>query len=245
MLAYDLPVRRDGSRGTDFVTAGTTPLGAGAWLSIVPSTFVVRAGTETPVHVRVAVPANAEGGDHLAGVRYVVGPTDESGAVSVRFAIDTFYFVQVGAIARRDLDVSVRPLDRLHWRGGSIAWAVTVRNRGNVHETITGQLRVDGYVGSVPTQRLRGGILLPGESRTERVTASVRDAPDVLKATATVLHGGVSDAPVRSTSRAKAIFVAPWWLLALIVAALALVWWRLASRPRASSAEDAMPIAIL
>lgn len=243
LRAYDFPVRTGGSRSTDFVAAGSTPLGAGTWLTFAPRTFVVRAGAERPVRVRVAVPPDAEDGDHLGGLQYVVEPTEGAGAVSIRAAIDTYYFVQVGADAQRDLRVSVRPLDRWRWRGGRVEWAVTIENHGNVHETVTGQLRFDGRLGSVPTRRLRGGVLLPGERRTERLTAQVRDAPDVISARATVLHEPGSGEAVRSHARAHVVLVTPWWLVVLVVAALAIVWWRVASRVRASSADDPLPIA--
>ena len=236
---HDSPVRRGGSMSFDFVEAGTRPTGLGAWLTVAPRAFVLQAGTEQRVKVHVRVPAATDPGEYFGGVAFLATPLDAPGAISIRFEVKDIFLLTVGGIPKRDLRVEVHPPARWALRGGRSAWVVTLRNRGRGHEVFAGQLRFSGRFGSAPTARLRSGVLLPGETRSQRITADVRDAPDLIVAKATIRREDGPD--VRADS--ESMVVLPWWFALLVVAGCSLAWWRLRRRARWSSDEDGMPIA--
>jgi hypothetical protein len=82
-------------------------------------------------------------------------------------------------------------------------------------------------------------VLLPGETRSQRVSAVVRDAPDTIVARATVER---TDGPTVK-AKSKAMVVLPWWFLLIVIMAVMLAWWRLRRRAQRSSDGDGLPIA--
>ena len=125
--------------------------------------------------------------------------------------------VEAGALVgsgdfQRDVDVTVTPDQRWHWRGGASRWTVRIHNAGDVHENVSGSLQVEGLLADGRRQPLRPGILLPGETRTQHVTVDLRDAPALLTGTARVRLDDHPDA----TESSERVVVLPWWLLVLL-----------------------------
>jgi hypothetical protein len=103
---------------------------------------------------------------------------------------------------------------------------VHVRNEGDVHEPISGRVKLDGVFGGSSSTRLDAGILFPGEERTERVGFDLRSAPDLLRATARI---DLDDAPA-VVDDAPSVIVLPIWVLVLLAVAILVVVLRLRSR---------------
>lgn len=111
-------------------------------------------------------------------------------------------------------------------------WDVELRNAGNSHEAFSGVLVLDGVAGRAGRRAIDNGVLLPGESRRFPVSVDLRDAPDVVRATARIDRDGaqrVSDAASRTV-------VLPWWILLVLVVAAVSIGWRLHARRRSDRA---------
>ncbi|MCW2949126.1 MAG: hypothetical protein JWN41_139 [Thermoleophilia bacterium] len=235
----DIPMRRHGSRSIELVQPGTTDRGAGSWITVTPATFVLRAGKEQKVSLHITVPRDVSAGEHMGGARFLVEATGKRNTIEIGTEIPAYVFVAVAGTTSHRMQVVTKPVDGFRWSGGRVAWDVAVHNAGNVHETYSGQLHIRGHAGGDARVSIRGGILLPGESRTERLVADVREAPNVFDAKTTIHREAADTVRADSTS----VFVLPWWLLAVVIGAFVVIRSRVASRVRRSSADDALPIA--
>lgn len=213
-----------GSRAFRYLPVGEAPRGAGGWIRpIVPRTFTIPPFEQQELDIVVDVPADAGAGGHYAAIMFSApDPRPDS---QVRFDVNqpVAIFITVSGEFEHDLRVTATPTDRWRWHGGRTTWDVHLRNEGDVHEPISGRVRVDGVFGGATSARLDAGILFPGEERTQRVDFDVRSAPDLLRATARV---DLDDAPTAADD-APSVVVLPIWVLVLLAVAIVIVVLRL------------------
>lgn len=227
----DLRRRRDGSASTEVAPAGSQPRGAGTWMSSTdtPHEFVLEPGTQREMAIRVQVPKDAAPGGWYGAVQLLADPVAPTAAITVRTATETVFLVTVPG-GRRRLDVDVDGPSGIRWHGGQATWTVRIHNDGSIHESIAGDVLLDGVLSHPQRHKLRARLLLPGETATQRIPVDLRDAPDLARARAHVARGEV-DASVGGSravdARSGRLLVLPWWLLALVAAASAAVAWRL------------------
>jgi hypothetical protein len=218
----DLAPRSGQSESVEFTEPGEAERGIGSWTSVAPKAFELAAGTERLVAIRIRVPADAGAGGWYGAIQIRVTPTDPPATIQVTPEVPVVLLVTVAGEIKRKLDVSVSPSSRFFWRGGDAEWTVRMKNDGDVHENVSGTLRLEGLVAADARVRLDAGILLPGEERTRTYQFELRDSPDVLQATARVTR---DDAP-RVNAQSRRAIVIPWWILALICIAAAIITWR-------------------
>jgi hypothetical protein len=130
ILVEDVSQRPDGT--LTYAPASGSRFSASSWVSVTPKTFSGAPDRVQPVQFHVAVPANAEPGDHLTSL--TVQRLGGSGAAATATAIQ--------AVSVR---LTIRVEGRLHpaaeitalevpgiAAGGPVSVATTVRNSGNV-----------------------------------------------------------------------------------------------------------------
>lgn len=232
--AHDLRAGDRGSTAAEFIEPGTGERGAGRWVRVAPEEFELDAGTQQLVRLSVEIPRDARPGGHYAGVRFITDQAGPTGDVATTAEVDALVLVTVAGGYDHDLRVRAIATDGWRWRGGRASWEVELHNAGDVHEVISGKLAVDGMLSGVREIPMRPAILLPGERRTQRFDVDLREAPDRVVATAAVRADG-ADEPQRTA--APAVYVLPWWLLAVAVLVVALVTWRVRTVRRWEQAE--------
>lgn len=218
-----------GSTAFTFAPIGDAPRGAGAWIRpISPAKFSIPPFQQQELDVVIDVPTDAGAGGHFAAIMFVAPDPRPDSQVRFEVRSPVVYFVTVRGEFERDVRVTAAPADRWLWKGGRATWDVRVRNEGDVHEPISGRMKLDGVFGGSTSSRLDAGILFPGEERTQRVEFDLRSAPDLLRGQARVdlndQGAVVDDAP--------AVFVLPIWVIVLLAVALVVVIVRLRTRGR-------------
>ncbi len=209
-----------GSRAFSYQPVGEALRGAGAWIQpIEPATFTIAPFEQETLDVVVNVPKDAGAGGHYAAIMFTA-PDPRPGS-QVRFEVrqPVAFFFTVSGPFERDVRVTAAPTDRWRWHGGRATWDVHIRNEGDVHEPISGRMRVDGVFGGATSARLDAGILFPGEARTERVSFDLRSAPDLLRGQARV---DLDEAPAE-VDDAPSVVVLPIWVLVLLGVAVLVV----------------------
>ena len=215
------------STAFSYLPIGDAPRGAGSWIEpITPASFPIPARDQVELDIVVNVPPDAGAGGHFAAIEFTApDPRPDS---EVRFEVrqPVPIFFTVSGEYERDVRVTATPTDRWRWRGGRATWDVRVRNEGDVHEAISGRLRLDGVFGGSGSARLDAGILFPGEERTQRISFDLRSAPDLLRSQARV---DLDDAPT-AVDDAPSVVVLPIWVLVLLAVAIIVVIARIRMR---------------
>ncbi len=224
-----------GSTAFSYLPIGGAPRGAGEWVRpIAPTRITIPALEQVELDVVVQVPEDAGAGGHFAAIMFRAPDPRPDAEVSFEVRQPVALFFTVSGDFERDVRVTATPTDRWRWKGGRATWDVHVRNEGDVHEPISGRVRVDGIFGGASSRRLAAGILFPGEERTQQVSFDLRSAPDLLRSQARVdlddARSVVDDAP--------SVFVLPIWVLVLIAAACIVIVARIRLRGRRHGAPD-------
>ncbi|MCW2956473.1 MAG: hypothetical protein JWO69_1342 [Thermoleophilia bacterium] len=229
--AGDIAPRTNGAGGQPVVAdaPGTRPRGAGDWLELTPTSWRLAAGKEQRVRVRVRVPDDAPLGGNFATVTFQIDAVgNDAGTVPVTAEVGTTLLFTVAGDYRRSLEASLAADDTWRWGGGRTTWLLELRNEGDLHETVSGSVEVDGMLAAPARVPIAAGIILPGETRTQVVQVELREAPDWLSAEARVeLEAGADVA-----ADADRVVVMPWWLLVAGAAVVGVVAWRLRTRRR-------------
>lgn len=216
-----------GSTAFRYLPAGDAPRGAGEWIRpITPERITIPALDQVELDVVVDVAADAGAGGHFAAIMFTAPDPRPDAELSFEVRQPVAFFFTVSGEFQRDVRVTAEPADRWRWSGGRTTWDVHVRNEGDVHEPISGRLRLDGVFGGTSSSRLDAGILFPGEERTQQVSFDLRSAPDLLRAQARVdlddARSKVDDAP--------SVIVLPIWVLVLTALALIVIVARIRTR---------------
>ncbi|WP_435736656.1 hypothetical protein V5D56_18080 [Cellulosimicrobium sp. PMB13] len=232
---------RTGQDGTPAAAlAADEPEGAAAWVTLDAATVTVDPGASATVPFRVAVPADAEPGDHTFAL--LTAWKDDQGGLSVDRRLGTVVDVRVAGPVRPTLaveDLQVRADEALSpasTRGVTLRY--TLVNSGNVRVRAQASVELRDLLGrdvggSPPTTTTaaheEGVELLPGDR--VRVTTSIEDvaAPALhLRARLTVAPVVVdreppSPDPVPAIATAGTVVV-PWAALAALLLLAGVLW---------------------
>jgi hypothetical protein len=225
----DMQEGRGNSRALDYVPAGEAPRGAAEWIQAIrPAAFDIEAGEERAIPVTIEIPQDAGAGGHYAALVFTAKDPDAGSQVPIDLRTPVPVLLTVRGQFERDLRISLHPDGHWRWRGGTHTWIVDLRNEGDVHEVYGGRVRIDGLLSGARSRTMRPGILLPGEHRRVRMTFELRDAPDIVGANLRVERDPGD--PIEDD--ASRVFVLPWWLLLVLIAAISIIAWRLRTRDR-------------
>ncbi|MDR0366946.1 MAG: hypothetical protein LBH68_09000 [Bifidobacteriaceae bacterium] len=218
---------------------------AGTWVKI-ESEVEVPAGETVVVPFEVVVPANAEPGDHAAGVAAALVRTGqgEDGSADVgvvsRFGVRVMIRVSgelKPGLEIHQLDASYQ-LARSPLRPGAMVARFELVNTGNARLQVTGTVTVQGHTVQWPSAGANRIELLPGEARRVeaavgqvwplfRVKTSVEAVPQV------VALEGVEVPSLPPVLANLTVWAFPWPQLAVLVGVALIAWAWLAGRSRA------------
>ncbi|WP_341941169.1 hypothetical protein [Microbacterium sp. LWH10-1.2] len=231
----------------DMLPSDQESVAAGTWISL-PDEVSVPAGGAVVVPFTVAVPDNAEPGDHAAGVAASVLSIQRDDAGGTGVGVESRVGIKVmtrvtgeiaPAFAVRNLSADYE----MTWnpfRAGSATVSFDVANTGNTRLDAAGELSIAGQTIAFPAEGERRQEILPGESRTFTITV-----PDVWPLVA--VGGDLRITPSSSTlagdplavdasTTSVTVWAMPWPQLGLLAGAalliLALLWNRIRSRRR-------------
>jgi len=150
---------------------------AGTWIDIAEE-VTVGAGQSEVVPLRITVPAQAEPGDHLAGVAASV-LSSRSAADGTDIGVESRVGVKVTTRVTGELApaVAVGPVSSTYegsWnplRPGRVLTTFEVTNEGNTRVSIAGGASAGTGAAAFPAEGERLGELLPGDTR--RVSVAV------------------------------------------------------------------------
>ena len=210
--------------------SAAAPTDAGSWIVLEDGSarmqFDLGPGENRPVRFTLAVPDNANPGDHVGGL--IVSAQSPSNQILVDRRVGTRLYTRVAGDLQSLLSItgmtatynpSLNPFD------GSTSLTLTVTNQGNVALAPTLVLSMKSFFGSELTARRLETLdeLLPGASRTVTYdlgpvgqyvyvvpAASLYSRGDQTGAT-----GAVPDAP--QVDREVGVWAIPWILVALLV----------------------------
>jgi hypothetical protein len=235
----------------DLLPGGEVPVDAGSWVTLDAATIVVEPGRTVDVPFAVAVPADAEPGDHAGGIvtSLVTTGRDATGSpVRVDRRLGSRVYVRVDGPLRPELEVrnlAVRYDSSLSpFVAGSLTVDYSVANTGNVRLQASQRLRA-----SAPFGLLRRSVspedlpeLLPGNSITmsERVGGVVptfRTDVDVALAPYSDDFGDFGTALDVERSSTQ-VTTTPWSQLVVLAAVLSAVTWLMWRRRHRRTSED-------
>ncbi|MEK8104117.1 hypothetical protein NKG94_01455 [Micromonospora sp. M12] len=102
------------------------------WVTVGPKRFRLAPGATEPVDLRIAVPPNAEPGEHQVAVIFSAPPPAGAPAMSIRRSVGAPVYVTVPGDAIES--VQVTEVDAPGFAlGGPLALTATVRNVGTLH----------------------------------------------------------------------------------------------------------------
>lgn len=220
--------RPDGSQV--YTPASGSRHSASSWVGVSPADFAGGPDRTQPIRFQVAVPANAEPGDHLASLTVQrLGGRGAAATASAVEAVSVRQTIRVRGRLRPRATIAAIEVPGIA-DGGPVSVATTVRNSGNVILDFDGPNRGGVTIrdGSDEEAKLApfGGQLFPGQTR--EFVSRWEDPPLLgdFEALASV-HTGAD--PAR---RAESFWVIPWreiaavLLLIVAVTLLALGWRR-------------------
>jgi hypothetical protein len=241
--AYNTPL--DGSFA--LLLRKDTPKDAGRWIRLGYTKLSVGKNQRIALPFEIDVPANAEPGDHAAGIVVEdVNPpkaANNGKGVVVQQRVATRVYIRVAGPLQPALEVTKIAM-RTHksqlapWgQGASAQVGFIVKNTGNVRLTSTAQLTMKGLLGrTLKTFKVHQlPELLPGG--TVAITEQWNGLPWLNRVSAQV-HVVSLDKSVDIT-RSKTFWLGPWWIIPVIVGILLLFlgwrWWRRRRRNRAEN----------
>lgn len=232
------------SRGVlDVLLADQPSTGIGAWVEIDADELVVPAGESVEVPFTLAVPADAEPGDHAGGIVTSLLSRNEQGVSTDRRLGSRIHLRVDGelspALAIEQLEVgyagTANPLDT-----GRARLDLEVVNVGNARVGGEATVRVTGPFGLATRTEIVGiPELLPGDRVP--VTVELTDVPPAFRLRAETTVTGlvaVTGDPIEPVVATASTAAVPWPQLALLVLLVAFVvlWrWRVARREAATA----------
>ncbi|GEL97785.1 DUF916 domain-containing protein [Cellulomonas terrae] len=231
--------------------ASRTSTAAGTWIDLVDS-VTVPAGATSTVPFTITVPADAEPGDHAAGVAAsVVSTSTGAGGASVGVESRVGFRVMTrvsGTLAPGATIENVTSSYRSSWNPfapGDLTVELDVVNTGNTRLRVTGVVTAGGRATTFPSKE-QPQELLVGDTR--RLVVSVADVwPSVLVPVSVTVDPQVvvvsGEAPaLASIGSGTTAVVMPWPQLMVLVGVssvvVALVWQRRQSRRRLHALLD-------
>jgi hypothetical protein len=204
---------------------GSSPWGAGAWITPKISSLTLPATTLVSVPFSVLVPHDADPGSH-EGAILVTATASEAQAVAIQTGLVSQIGIVVEGKVIRDGSLEHGDGPRFVHGGGDAIWTSTWANTGNVSDHISATLDVrNSFTGKLVSRTaFRKGRVLRGSARA--VKLAWRDAPWFGRYRATMRV--TTDAGTHVVRYGAVWAVPPTWflLLALFAVALPFVgWW--------------------
>jgi hypothetical protein len=193
---------------------------AGGWIDLAVDTIVIPPRGVARIPFRITVPADPPGGSAFAAVGTLSRTSTDTGDTSlgVETIVASLVLLQLPGEASPDLRLREVQAPRLRWERESWTLAAFVDNDGNLQGATQGRVRLRSIFGNeVASLGVQTRTILPGGR--ERIEATWDRVPwiglyrwDLRVAT---------DEP-RASATARGWFVAlpPWWVLAIVGAAL-------------------------
>jgi len=197
---------------------GTSPFSASNWVSVTPRAFAGGPNRTQPIDFRIAVPANAEPGDHVTSFSVARLPTGHNTTVGPVEAIAVRMDAHVSGPLKPAAKIT--SLEAPSITGTSpVTVTASVKNTGNVRLDFDHRNKGSVAVLSGSDQKAAtdfSGILYPGQSRTFELSWDNPPLFGHFTASASVDEGR------HVASASKSIWFVPWRQLgALILVALA------------------------
>lgn len=210
--------------------AENRPAGAGTWITPAQGTVTVAPGAGVDVPVTITVPADAEPGDHAAGVIASVATVqaDASGRlVQVDRRIAARAYFRVAGPLHPGLQIDdVRisydnPGNPFPGAGATVTYRV--RNTGNARVSAQAEVKVEGPLGWQLGGPTRENVteLLPGAELTRSAHFDGVFPAGQLTASVTVRAGQAPQGaavPPTATTRTASVWAVPWALVAALLA---------------------------
>jgi len=233
------------------------PAGAGAWITVGASTVTVPPQSTqgigyTVVPITVTIPADAEPGDHVAGVvtsltsQGTAAGKDQSATINLEQRVGLRVYVTVSGPATPGLVITnvkaaYHPAKVLGLAGaGSASITYTLTNTGNTRLSVLPTSAASGPfgLGKVSATGKQIDELLPKASVTQTVELSAvwPLVADTVRITAAATTPVAGNAPGLTAPTANAVMWAvPWAYLALLVLIVAGRWWLRHRRQRSAA----------
>ena len=192
-----------------------TPYSAVGWLTVTPAHATLAPGTRAQFTVHLAVPGNADPGDHDVAISFVAPPANASGNIRIAEAVGVTAVITVpGTTVNR---VAVTRVQTSGFSGGGpITLTATVQNTGTVHRTFDNALDPLSAHANGTTIDFGHTAVLRGATRI--VTATWNSPPVFC-----VCHISVTipNAGGRPSTASATVVVLPVYGIAITLAALA------------------------
>ena len=161
-----------------------------SWATVEPGRASVAPGTETPVAVTIAVPADAPSGEHYGAVFAELPPGGGDTNVVNRVGIRIYLTVGEGKAPKTDFEIAAVTAGRDKDKRPIVE--TRVRNTGERAVVLTGELKLEEGPGGLTTKPYNiplGTSVAPGESAPVQAVldAGLPDGP--WKATVTIRSG--------------------------------------------------------
>ncbi|SFR70312.1 protein of unknown function [Agromyces sp. CF514] len=233
----------------DMLPSDQESVDAGTWIDLPESVTVPPSGTVV-VPFTVAVPENAEPGDHAAGIAAsVLSLKQGDGAgVGVESRVGFRVMTRVtGELAPAYAVTNVETGYTTSWnpiRPGSIDVSFDVVNEGNTRLAVAGVLEIAGRSIAFPGANERPQEILPGESRSFSLAVDqvwpLLALPGEIELAPTVTTAGGEETAVSPSSTGVFVWAVPWPQLLVVVGTALLVTALLWRRGRSRRRLDAM-----
>ncbi|MGW5050353.1 WxL protein peptidoglycan domain-containing protein [Actinokineospora sp. NPDC004072] len=246
LLVYAADGFTTASGQLDVLPRGQRSVDLGAWVTPARERVEIPARGAVEVPFTIAVPADAEPGDHSGGILTSLAVAEQADGVTVDRRLGSRIHLRVSGEAAPALAVENLVVD---YHGttnpfglGSATVSFRVANTGNLRVSAEQQVRVEGLFGlGGREQALTVPELLPGSHLDFSVP--VADVAPLLRLEAAVklvlvVEDNSATAQPAEVTATASTWAVPWTLLALLVAAVGLVvLLRVRARRRAAATE--------
>lgn len=211
------------------VVLGDQPVfDASSWFTVADPYFILKAKEIREVKVTLTLPKTAEPGGHYATIFFQqFVPSSNERRTVVAGQVGALAFVTAKGRLDQRLELEGGPVRVDERENGSIDFALTLKNEGNVHLLPTGKFVVRDWLGrTVTTLPLPAGIILPHTKRSYVATWKQPPLLGYVTVTAEVEYG---EKPVHLMSLPYGLWVSPGkWTVAFSILLALLLWsiWR-------------------
>jgi hypothetical protein len=192
------------------------PYSASTWVDTTPSSFRLQPHSTMNVHVRIAMPAKPEPGDHQVALVFVVPAVDQKSNIRINRGIGAPIYITVPGKANDSVQLDGLTAPRFSL-SGPISFTTTVRDVGTVHRDFRGVdqlgVQVDGE--NVPFPEF---TVLRGSDR--QLATQWRNPPLICFCTASV---SITDADGVVHRVTASVIIFPVHLVAILLAVIVLL----------------------
>ncbi|MCW3493428.1 DUF916 domain-containing protein [Microbacterium sp. SSM24] len=234
----------------DILPADQESVDSGTWISL-PDEVTIPAGETAIVPFEIAVPDNAEPGDHAAGITasvLSVQTGDDGANVGVESRVGFRVTTRVtGELSPEPAITSVVADYALSWnplRPGQVTVAFEVENAGNTILLVEGAFNAGGQSTAFPADGEKPQELLPGDSRSFTVVVDdvwpLFAVPVEVVVAPTMLTMTGETAEVTPVTSTTTLWAMPWPQLIILLGLGLLIWALIQGRVRSRRRLDSM-----